>query len=171
MRWVHHVNLSSFPPLLQGYVLTPNCGIPHRRDKLKIKTATSQAMPCMIKTRWGSHWVKQQHKQTWHNHQNDNCVGNSSSFQCFSTPVPTLLAWMHTDRVESAMPDQINQPSDLRPTDSNLRAAAPWMMRQSQDTKSTSENVLPFQKLVNTMYLRLSCYSSLHPIFLGLTKG
>lgn len=142
-RHVHHVNLSSFPPPLQGDVLTPNCGIPQRHDKGKIKTATSQAMPCMTKTRWGSRWVKQQHKQKWHNHQNDNCAGNCSSFRCFSASVPTLLAWTRTDRVGRATPDQINQPSDPRPTNGNTWAAAPRMRRQSsRDTKPTSGNFL-----------------------------
>lgn len=123
MRHVHHVNLSSLPLPLQGDVLTLNCGIPQRLDKGEIKTATSQAMLCMTKTRWGSHWAKQQHKQIWHNHQHNNCVENSF-FSCFSSPVPILLAWTHIDRVENMIPGQISQLSDLCPTNGNLWAPA-----------------------------------------------
>lgn len=50
-RDVHQVKLSSFPPPLRGGVLTLNWGISQRQGKGKIKTASSQATPGMIKTR------------------------------------------------------------------------------------------------------------------------
>lgn len=39
MRRVHHANLSSFHPSLQGVDLTLDCGIPQRHDNGKKKTS------------------------------------------------------------------------------------------------------------------------------------